>query len=149
QKQVRTSEAVEEFRRSLALQPSATHHSNLLQLLQYLDDVTPENLLVAHREWDSSYSPLPSGEGSPVSLPPHSKLRIGFLSADFGRHPTGFLALRPIECLDRSQCSVVCYYDRLPEDDFTARFRAASDEWRVTATISDDQLAEQIRADQI
>lgn len=151
QKQVRDREAAEAFRRSLALRPHAIHHSNLLQILQYMEDVTPGDLLAAHRQWDATYAssvhcrPLAVSVGQKT---PH-RLRLGFVSADFGRHPTGYLALRALECLNRSQCAVICYYDRLPDDDFTARFRAAADDWRVTATWSDDQLVDQIRADQI
>ncbi|MBW8883704.1 MAG: tetratricopeptide repeat protein, partial [Planctomycetia bacterium] len=154
QKQNRQREAADAFRRSLTLKPNPIHHSNLLQILQYMDDVTPEALLAAHREWDATYA-LNSTLPSPPNLKPETwnlkraPLRLGFLSADFGRHPTGWLALRPIECLDKSQCSIVCYYDRLPEDDFTARFRSASDAWHVTATWSDDQLFQQIGADKI
>src|SRR5204863_9389297 len=116
---------------------------------QYADGITPEALLAAHREWNAAYTPQSALRNPHSPLAPHSPLRLGFLSADFGRHPTGWLALRPIECLDKSQCSVVCYYDRLPEDDFTARFRAASDVWHVSATWSDDRFFEQIRADKI
>ncbi len=157
QKQVRDCEAAEAFRHSLALRPNPIHHSNLLQILQYTDGITPETLLAAHREWDAAYNPQsairnlqsPAASGSPLSVRRSAPLRLGFVSADFGRHPTGWLALRPIECLDKSQCSVICYYDRLPEDDFTARFRAAADKWHLTATWSDDQLFEQIRTDQV
>jgi protein O-GlcNAc transferase len=149
QKQVRDAEAAEAFRRSLRLKPNPIHHSNLLQILQYTDGITPDALLAAHREWDKTHNPQ-SAIRNPQSAAPRSQpLRLGFVSADFGRHPTGWLALRPIECLDKAQCSVVCYYDRLPEDDFTARFRAAADHWHVTATWSDDRLCDQIRADQI
>ncbi len=152
QKQVRDIEAADAFRQSLALQPNPIHHSNLLQILQYTDGVSPDALLAAHREWNNTYASSFSGLSASPTLPrSHSSrpLRLGFLSADFGRHPTGWLALRPMECLDKSQCSVACYYDRLPEDDFTARFRAASEAWHVTATWSDDQLFQQIRADNI
>jgi len=161
QKQVRDAEALDALRRSLAIEPNPIHHSNLLQIVQYIDNVTPQALLAAHQQWNTAYAApvIPhSALRNPQSIPtPHSalrtprspSLRLGLLSADFGRHPTGWLTLRAIECLDKSHCSVVCYYDRLPEDDFTARFRHASDAWHVTAHWSDEQLADQIRADQI
>jgi predicted O-linked N-acetylglucosamine transferase (SPINDLY family) len=154
QKQVRDAEAMDALHRSLAIQPNPIHHSNLLQIMQYMDNVTLQALLAAHQQWSATYNPQSAIRNSQSftpslspSVPP--SLRLAFLSADFGRHPTGWLTLRAIECLDRSQCSVVCYYDRLPEDDFTARFRNASDAWHVTAHWSDEQLADQIRADQI
>src|SRR5205085_2589291 len=39
--------------------------------------------------------------------------------------------------------------DRLAPDDLTARFRAAAALWRDTAGLSDERLAEQVRADGI
>src|SRR5437867_11225586 len=53
QKQVRDAEAAEAFRRSLALAPNPIHHSNLLQILQYSEGITPEALLEAHWEWNA------------------------------------------------------------------------------------------------
>ncbi len=43
----------------------------------------------------------------------------------------------------------VCYSDRMVEDDLTRRFQAAAAQWRDVAGVSDQRLAEQIRADQI
>jgi predicted O-linked N-acetylglucosamine transferase (SPINDLY family) len=76
-------------------------------------------------------------------------LRIGLASGDFGRHPTAFLVLPGLEHLDRNTCSLICYSDRTQEDQYTARFRAAAAEWRVTYGQPDEQLADQIRKDKI
>src|SRR5262249_31822438 len=73
---------------------------------------------------------------------------LGFVSADFGRHPVGFLLVRAIEALARRPGAVVCYSDRrAPPDDLTARFRAAAAVWHPTAHLTDEKLAELVRAD--
>ena len=76
-------------------------------------------------------------------------LRLGFVSPDFGRHPGRYFLIRRLENLDRGQCEAVCYCDRLIHDDLTARFQAAAALWRDVVGLSDEQLAEQIRADRI
>jgi predicted O-linked N-acetylglucosamine transferase (SPINDLY family) len=150
QKQLRDRDAAAALQQAIAIAPGPEHHSNLLQTTQYFDDVSPEGLLVAHRQWEARYAAHLFSNPPPVTE--HhgdGRLRLGFVSADFGRHPTGFLALRPIECLDKTQCSVTCYYDLLPEDEYTVRFRAAADDWRVVRGWSNQRLAEQIARDKI
>jgi protein O-GlcNAc transferase len=150
QKQVLDAEAAVALRRALALKPNVDYHSNLLQILQCAEDVSPEGLLLAHRQWNAAYAAAlyPNPPPAPIRSRA-SQLRLGFVSADFGRHPTGYLGLRPIECLDKTHCSVVGYYDRLLDDDFTDRFRAAADQWRITSGWSAEKLAHQIRIDDI
>ena len=55
---------------------------------------------------------------------------MGFVSADFGRHPVGYFLIRALENLDRGQCETVCYCDRMIKDDLTQRFQAAATTWR-------------------
>jgi protein O-GlcNAc transferase len=150
QRQLRDRDAAAALRKVLVIQPNPAHYSNLLHTLQYDDDVSPSQLLVEHQAWSAQYA----AQLSQISLPARARredqrLRIGLVSSDFGRHPTGFLALRPLECLDKSNCSLVCYYDLLPEDEYTVRFRAAADAWHVTRGWSNERLAEQVRRDEI
>ena len=146
----RSEEAVAAFRHSLELQPDATTHSTMLLSSLYVGEQAPQDVLLAHREWDARYArPLLPREAPPPRPAAGRKLRIGFVSLDFAQHPTGFLALPAIEALDREESTVVCYCDRLGEDAYTARFRQAAELWRVTGELSPQELAEQIRADQI
>jgi predicted O-linked N-acetylglucosamine transferase (SPINDLY family) len=43
----------------------------------------------------------------------------------------------------------VCYYDLLPEDEYTISFRAAADAWHVVRGWTNERLAEQVRRDEI
>jgi predicted O-linked N-acetylglucosamine transferase (SPINDLY family) len=76
-------------------------------------------------------------------------LRIGFVSPDFGLHPVAFVVVRALEGLARRECVVVCYSDRATSDELTLRFQRAAHLWRDVWALTDQQLAEQVRTDQI
>src|SRR6185295_2846909 len=132
------------LRRSLALARNATNHSKLLAALQYDERSTPASLLAEHRQWESAYArPL---YDAPLAERPHGpreRLRLGFLSADFGMHPVSSILRAAVEHLDRTQCFVACYCDRPRNDPDTARFRSAADLWRETGLLNDADLARQ------
>ena len=77
------------------------------------------------------------------------RLRLGFVSPDLGRHPVSYFLVRALENLDRRQQKIVCYADSTLQDDLTHRLQAAATQWRDVAGLSDQRLAEQIRADRI
>jgi predicted O-linked N-acetylglucosamine transferase (SPINDLY family) len=60
----------------------------------------------------------------------------------------GLLLLGARENLDRETMEAFCYSNRMAEDDITARFQRLAT-WRPASRLSDDELAEQIRADRI
>jgi predicted O-linked N-acetylglucosamine transferase (SPINDLY family) len=82
-------------------------------------------------------------------LDPQRRLRLGFVSPDFWRHPVGYFLIRVLENLDRERFEIVCYSDRAVPDAMTARFQRAAARWRETRRMGDEPLAEQIRADRI
>ena len=151
QAQARIVDALQSSRRAVAIDPDPTRHSRMLTVLQYLEDTQAPALLAEHRAWNDAYARqlAPSGPIHFRQRTPNEPLRIGLVSANFGRHPIAFLSLSALENLDKNRCSLVCYSDRCDADDFTARFRAASDTWHETAGLSDEQLADQIRRDEI
>jgi predicted O-linked N-acetylglucosamine transferase (SPINDLY family) len=145
-------EAVACYRRVLQLKPDyAEPHSNLLFTLQYRADATLSELAQAHAEYERQHAaPLRAAWRPHENVrDPHRRLRLGFVSPDFSRHPVGYFLIRALENLDRDQCDVACYNDRLMQDDLTARFRGAATTWRDVAGWSDNELAEAIIADRI
>ncbi len=145
-------EAVACFQRALQLKPDfAVVHSNLLYATQNRVGVTLSELAAVHAEYDRLHAaPLrtawPEHEND---RDPHRRLRLGFVSPDFVRHPVGFFLIRVLENLDRDHCETVCYCDRILKDDLTARFQAAATIWRDVNGLSDRELTEEILADRI
>ena len=150
--QGRLDAAMHHFRSSLAIEPThAGAHDNLLLASQYLPDVTLPELARLHAQWNQQMAePLHS------MWRPHANsrerdrpLKLGFTSADMGRHPVGYFIARILEALDRGQFSTVCYSDRATHDDVSQRIAAACTTWRDTRYLSDEALAQQVREDQV
>ncbi len=119
--------------------------------LSYVEDTSPDQLMEEHRQWDVTYArPL-----LPITSPviPRREAIDRFESAWFRQ--TFVCTLWPFchcerwNVLDKTQCSLVCYADRLAEDEYTTRIRAAADVWHITAGLTNEELIEQIRSDQI
>jgi predicted O-linked N-acetylglucosamine transferase (SPINDLY family) len=150
--QGRVDEAIAAFRRALTITPGfAIAHSNLLMELHKLPGTTSAELAAAHAEWDQQHAAPLCSTWRPHdnSLDPERPLSLGFVSADFGRHPVGYFIVRLLEALDLRQCSLTCYSSRAIHDDLTDRLVAATNVWREMRGQSDEQLAAQIRRDQI
>ena len=151
QMQARHAETDACYRRALELRPDyASGHGNLLFALNYRDDLTPEAVFAEYRAWDERHA-----RGLTPDMPfeldrtPGRRLRVGFVSADFRQHAAALFAEPLLAALDRTQIELFCYAEVPVQDAVTARFRALADHWRSTVGITDDSLAEQIRADQI
>ena len=148
--QARMTEAIDAMRRSVAIRPNPTVHSKLVVALHYDINQLPEQILREHQTWDAVHARPLLPPTPPVARPTAGrKLRLGFSALDFCGGPSGCLGLRALECLDKNACSIVCYSDRVAEDEYTDRFRAVADTWHVSMSWPDEQLVEQIRQDEI
>ena len=153
----RMDESIAALRRAVELAPTPANHSQLLSALHYAEGMDGAGLLAEHRAWDAAhgkqFSPTEPcfalQNTAALSSILQRPLRIGFVGVDFSGGPTRFLALRALECLDKSQCLEFYYVDRSWDDRYTHRFRATATQWRTTLHLSDEALASQIRDDGI
>lgn len=85
---------------------------------------------------------------------PHTPLRIGIVSADFYQHVVCYFIenvlsqIRNNEQL-RNRLTLVAYSNQTIEDEATHRLQNHFDLWRKVNKLSDDELAEQIKQDEI
>ncbi len=151
QAQGQATDAIEALARSLSIAPDANTHSSLLLAMQYANDVSAEGLLQAHQQWNAAHAGPFAAEIPKIVAPGSfgSALRIGFVSASFWTHPIGFLALHALEGLKAASCAVVCYSDTPRHDEVTTRFQMAATIWRETRGLSAQELARQVKDDQI
>jgi protein O-GlcNAc transferase len=150
--QGRLDDAVRLFRRAIEVKPDyAAAHSNLLYTRQYQAGVNLSELAAAHAEFNRRHAaPLAAQvEPHPNVRDPRRRLRVGFLSPDFGRHPVAYFLIRAFEQFDREQWETFCYSDRLNKDELTARFRSAATTWQEIMGVSDKDVAAMIAADRI
>ncbi len=148
----RIDEAMTCYRRALKADPnSAVNHSNMLLAMQYSAGVTPSELHAAHWPYDICHAAALRSTWRPHdnNRDPDRRLRLGFVSADFGFHPVGYFLVRVLEHLDAAQVEIVCYSDGLRGDAMTARIRSAAHQWHDVRPLNHQQLADRIRADRI
>ncbi len=107
-------------------------------------------LAAEHAAWDTTHAaPLRASWGPHANVPdPERKLRLGFVSPYFRNHPVAYLSIAAFECLDATRCTVTFYANGGGQDAVGKRFAAAG-AWRTVGHLSDEELAEQIRADGI
>jgi predicted O-linked N-acetylglucosamine transferase (SPINDLY family) len=78
---------------------------------------------------------------------PDRALTVGFVSADFNRHPVGFFVRGLFERLDARAAIPVCFALDGRADDVTAALRAAVPRWVDAAALDDAALAARIAAE--
>ena len=148
--QGRLDDAAAEYQQALALREDyAFAHSNLVFCAQFRTGATPAGLFALHAEWDRRHAAPLAVQWKPHAnvRDPERTIRLGFVSADFWRHPVTYFLLRAVEALRGAQCETVFYSDRTKEDDLTARLRSAAHLWRDARRLGDAELAEQVRTD--
>ncbi len=149
--QGRFTAAQEAYRRAVAIDGDhAAADSNYLFCLNFDPAQSDLQLFTAHRD---------RGRRQGGQRPAHAayqnrraadkRLRVGLVSADFGRHPLGYFLDPLLSHIDARRIEVVCYSGRARADDLTDRLRRHASGWRSTVRWSDQELAAAVRADGI
>lgn len=149
--QGKVEEAIDCFRRALALRPDfAEAHSNLLLALNYLPDIKSEDLFKEHLAWAQAHaSPIPRATLPPVAPDPQRRLRVGYVSPDLRNHPVAFFVEPMLKNHDRDSFEIYCYADLARPDVVTERLQGYAHQWRNIYGLRNEQVAQQILADQI
>jgi protein O-GlcNAc transferase len=145
-------EAVAAFRRAIDLNPeNPISSSNLVFTLWYDPAASSQQLLEEHRNWDRRHAqPLRSRIHPHLNTRDASRrIRLGYVSPDFRQHATAFCLLPLLSNHDHTNFEIFCYSSVKKPDPITARLRPYADHWIDCASSSDEDLASQIRADQI
>jgi protein O-GlcNAc transferase len=149
QDQGNLDEAIASFRRSLEIQPNDPKvHSNLLLCLNYHDAYSPEQIADEHRAFGRRFG-LAKPQALRRTASPDGRIRIGYLSPDFRQHSVAFFIWPVLQQHDRERFEVTCYSDVMAADAVTELLMHRPERWRVTAGMSDDELAAIIERDQI
>src|SRR5262249_42708854 len=127
------------------------YHEKYVFVLDMLPTTTLEQAFQVRRAFNERHAVPLSAQIRPHTndRDPARRLRVGYVSGDFRQHSaaTAFLAI--LERHDPSVVEVVCYANSAQDDEITARFRRTAARWRTVADLTDDEVAAQIRADEI
>ena len=143
----RPTPAAECYEQALALAPALRDaRSNLLLVMNYSPDFSREAIF-------STYCKLapPASTAMPhFNHPdPNRRLKIGYVSPDFRRHPVAYFFEPVLRCHDRTNFEVYCYDCHGSGDEVTSRIRAQTDHWRDITAVADEEAAKLVAADQI
>ena len=122
-------------------------------LFEYNNLYPPGRDLVfqGHLEWAAKFeAPLQKpADFSDRDRDPLRKLRIGYVSGDFTRHPVGFLLRDILRHHDESRFSVHCFSMLIRPEEVLPELREAADTWEDIFFLSDEEVTDLIRKTEI
>ncbi|MBI1778302.1 MAG: tetratricopeptide repeat protein [Proteobacteria bacterium] len=144
--------AADAYRRAFTSRPGYVEaERNLLYALLHLPDLDEPTIFRAARSFASRHRParLQGMTAWPNERSPDRPLRVAYVSSDFRDHPNRWFMNALFEHRNRAAWSLYCYYTHPRADEETRNVHARADRWRDAATMSDADLATQLREDQI
>ncbi|HEY2414933.1 MAG TPA: tetratricopeptide repeat protein [Pirellulaceae bacterium] len=145
-------ESIAHHRRAVELRPdSSSAHSSLLYTLNYSPNYDAVAIYEECKCWDQRHAEPLRQIIQPFAndRSPDRRLRVGYVSPNFRDHCQAFFTIPLFSSHDHRQFEVFCYSDVLWPDAITERLRSNADVWREVNTLSDEEVAAQIRADGI
>jgi len=127
---------------------------NYVFTMHYSDQLTPETIFQAHKSFGQDFAMAKVGDlsryGPYLNDPdPDRRLRIGYLSPDFRVHSVSAFIEPILTYHNRNVVEVFTYHVSTRVDGMTTRFQTLADTMRLCGAKSDEEIAEQIRADRI
>jgi protein O-GlcNAc transferase len=145
-------QAIACYRQAMVLKPDYVEaHNNLLFAMLAQPACDAPTIFAEAQNWNRRHAePLRRFiRPHENSIDPDRRLRIGYVSADFRKHPVGRLVLPLFAHHDRQAVDVYCYAQLSRPDEITAELRSHVDHWRSIVGLSDEGVAEMIREDKI
>ncbi|MFZ6746228.1 tetratricopeptide repeat protein [Undibacterium sp. JH2W] len=145
-------EAVAAYRRALEYKPDLSEaYGNLLFSLNYHPDLSAEEIFAAYQKYERRFAAAYYQQWQPHtnSRQTGRRLKIGYVSPDMRRHPVQHFLEPLLAQHDKSQFEIYAYAELSADDAVSARYRSHVDHWVPTRHLSDEAMAEKIRADGI
>jgi predicted O-linked N-acetylglucosamine transferase (SPINDLY family) len=147
----RPAEAFACFQKAIDLEPdNLTFRSPKIYTANYLPFANPEDLFEIHREYGRLLESVwGCGIFSVAPARPKGRIRLGYVSGDFCKHPVTSFFLPVVENHDRSRFEIYCYSNFIKEDAVTARIQKSCDHFIQISRWSDEEVCARIREDEI
>ncbi len=146
-------EAYRCYQKASELAPhNAIAYSNHLTALHYDPRASRAEIAAFAKSWEKRFAPkadaLPSRPTDAVKSY-QRPLNVGLLSDGFRKHPVGKMIVRCLENLPPNQLELVAYTSSEVNDSLTRRIKPLMQKWRSIQHLSDDDLIQLIRDDEI
>ncbi|MCP4678484.1 MAG: tetratricopeptide repeat protein [Deltaproteobacteria bacterium] len=146
-------EASANFQRAVELCPERpdAYLRLLCNMCYVIPDDARDSVFLEHKRFARRFAQKGDALCDPLSVlkDPNRKLRIGYLSSDFRSHPVGHNLRLLFENTNRNNFENYCYAEVTSPDWLTHLFKQHCQKWTSTMGLSDLDVAEMIRADEI
>jgi FkbM family methyltransferase len=122
--------------------------SNLLFSMNYADDIPADAIAREHADWGRRLLPLAQASHD-NARDPARRLKVGFISADFCAHSVAFFLKPLFDRHDPAAIEIHCYSDVVNPDLYTDFLKGRAAVWRSVVGLTDERVAEMIRADRV
>lgn len=150
--QSRIADALEVFRSGREFDPEGFDLERAeLFALNFIEDMSSDEIFARHRAFGERLESMYPRRTEPFrnDRDPERRLRVGYVSVDFYRHPVALFAIPLLEQHDRSVCEIYGYSGGTTQDGVTRQLQSLIDAWRDAASMSDVELVEAIARDEI
>ena len=145
------NEATTEFNKAIKIKPDyAKAYSNHIFNLNYITNLDKKLYLSEAKKFGVNCKKIKKNFLAQYKYEKEpKKLKLGFVSSDFGNHPGGFFTLSTLRELKKKNFDLIAYsaFDR--KDDFSPHFRPLFSKWHSIEKVKDDAVIEQILQDGI
>ncbi len=148
----RVAEALQTFAAARRLEPARFDLESMeLLSLTLSDALSAAALFERQRAFGARLEAAVPARRAPYaqSADPERRLRIGYVSCDFNRHPVAWFVQPLLERHDRAGFEAICYFTGDKVDEVTAQVRSAAAGWREVTALTDAQFAQQVERDGI
>lgn len=145
-------QAMDAYRRAIELRPRATlPHSNLIFAMNYRPQIDQQALADELEHFRRQHAAVAEKlvRNHPNDKNPDRRLKIGYVSAHIREHVIGRNLYPLLMHHDHEAFEIFCYSNSAGTDALGGKMQKFADVWRPVLQMSDDQLAAQIREDQI
>jgi len=143
-------EAEIRFNQAIKIKPNyAKAYSNLLLNLNYKINFDPSFYLAVAKSFSNNCRIKKKIDFEYKYNKNPKKLKIGFISSDFGNHPGGYFTLSTLKELTKKNFDLICYSAFEREDAISKEFKPLFSKWVSIENQSDEEVVKQISKDQI
>ena len=145
----RVAESINLYRSVLGKVTDPGALSNYLFSLLYSDRISEAEILAEHQRMANQMVPFAFAQKAEAYGQVSAPVRIAYLSGDLRNHPVAYFLIGILSHHDPTSVNVFVYDNSAVSDDWTRRLQSVVVHWRNVRSLTDDELAAQIRSDAI
>lgn len=142
--------AIEEYEKEELYLNHITDYTRYLEFHNYCGNISDPKIFENFSKFGKYIKRTTSANEEPLfKIDKTRKIRIGYLSPDFKQHAVGYFLKSIFKMHDKNAFEIFVYSDTDSKCKENTFFREAADSWRDAYLLSDTELLDQIRKDQI